>query len=153
MKVILMTIFGLAMTGAAAHGQQGGDAVGTPGVEDGSCWHDSSGHSVSIKVRGTLHGDQKVTFTSGTDSGDSTGTPDPDGGCADAASTKVGSDSYRIKDGDVQRKNDAGHWLDLSKTTCPEPMIGTGNETIGSLPYQMSMRTLWDGETFHSLPA
>ena len=92
--------------------------TGVPGVKDGSCWKNHNGDVVKVSVRGTVHGDQDVTFTEGTNTGSATGTPDPDGGCAECSATSCGDESYRIRNGRMQNKNSNGTWVKMRKTKC-----------------------------------
>lgn len=154
MKATLI-LMAIASTTILAAAQQGGGAVGTPGVMDDTCWKGGT-HHISVDVRGTIHGDDKVTVTEGTDTASGTGTPDPDGGTAESSEIKVGSETYKVDGGKMQRKNDNGAWVDMSKETCPEPLMFGAEETIGSLPYFMSqsMRVMrHEDELFSSLPA
>ena len=92
---------------------------GVPGVEDGTCWKNTVGNNVSVKVRGTVMGDQEITITEGNNSGRGRGNPDPDGGCAETQNPiSVGNEKYRIHNGKVQHKNDSGQWVNMSKTKC-----------------------------------
>ena len=161
MKAILI-LMSLISTTVFATAQQGGvGAAGTPGVEDGSCWRGGN-HDITVGVRGTMHGDQKVTVEEGDEEASGTGTPDVDGGCDESSEIKVDTEHYRAKNGKMQRKNDAGSWVDMSKTTCDPPPGGgaTGpppaafgdTETIGSLPFAMVVLRNED-ELFVSLPA
>jgi hypothetical protein len=126
-------------------------------VEDGTCWKNNSGNEVEVDVRGTVHGDQEVTFTEGDASGAATGTPDPDGGCAESSTASVGSESYRIKDSEVQWKNDNGDWIDMSETKCEdevEPGTDEGSDgTIGTLPATTGDTFAPGGDTIGSLPS
>jgi hypothetical protein len=121
--------------------------VGTPGVENGDCFSDSSGHSSEVAVKGMMTGNQKVTVTETTTTsnpdGTTTtttetgsteeGTPDPEGGCADSGQMKVGDSWYRVKNGKLQRENDNEDWINQSEGTCGNNNVSTGDE-IGSLP-------------------
>lgn len=117
---ILLALLAIATLASSAIGQAPATPVGTPGVEDGTCWKNSSGNEVTVSVAGTTSGGQDVTFTEGSNSGTAVGTPDPDGGCADSSSVSVGSESYRVKDGKVQWKNDSGTWINMYETECDD---------------------------------
>jgi hypothetical protein len=95
-------------------------AAGTPGVEDGTCWKNSSGNEIEVGVRGTIHGDQEITVTEGDESGTGTGTPDPDGGCAESSTISVDGEKYRVKNGGMQWENDNGDWINMSETKCDD---------------------------------
>ena len=96
---------------------------GVPGVENGSCWKNGVGNEIKVKVEGTVHGDQEVTVTEGQSSGTGTGTPDPDGGCAESSDISVGDETYRVHNGKMQRQNDNGDWINMTKTRCPKAVV------------------------------
>jgi len=108
----------LTLAGQATQSDTG--AAGTPGVEDGTCWKNSSGNEIDVEVRGTIHGDQKVTVNEGDESGEGTGTPDPDGGCADSSTITVGDEKYRVKDGDMEWENPNGDWIEMTEVKCDD---------------------------------
>ncbi len=105
-----------------------GGGGGKKGVEDGSVWKNSSGHQIEVGVEGTIHGDQNITVTEGTNSGTGLGTPDPDGGCADSEVIDVGGEKYRVEKGKMQWKNKNGKWVNMHKA--PADDLGF----VGSLP-------------------
>ena len=91
---------------------------GKPGVEDGTCWKNSSGNKISVGLSKAVHGVKKVTVTEGTKSGSGEGTPDPDGGVSDSADIKVGKETYKAKHGKMKWKNPAGKWITMTKVKC-----------------------------------
>lgn len=108
------------------------------GVEDGSTWTRGD-VSVTVDLRGTLHGDVEVTYTSGAESAVVMGTPDENGECVEAPSGTAGGNTFRIvrkgSDSVVQLRgvNDSGEtvWRDLSTSDAP---LSASNEATGSLP-------------------
>tara|TARA_R110000822_G_scaffold120633_4_gene254153 strand:- start:950 stop:1387 length:438 start_codon:yes stop_codon:yes gene_type:complete len=138
---LLAAALGLLFLPSLSFAEDDAGAAGTPGVEDGTCWKNSSGNEIEVGVRGTLHGDQEITVTEGTDSGTGTGTPDPDGGCAESSSISVGSECYRVDNGGMEWKNPAGKWINMTKVKCDddesaesELVILVTEEGIGALP-------------------
>ena len=116
---ILVACLSLAFVAAAQQSDSPDPGPnGKPGVEDGTCWKNSSGNQVTVKVKGTVHGTQNVTVTEGGSSGKGTGTPDPDGGCADSSEISVGSETYKAKHGKMKWKNPAGKWITMTKVKC-----------------------------------
>ena len=92
---------------------------GKPGVENGTCWKNSSGNLVSVKLGGGVHGDYRVTLTEDGKTGKGWGKPDFDGGIVKTNSTiDVGEETYRAKDGGMEWENDAGKWIKLTKVEC-----------------------------------
>ncbi len=93
---------------------------GKPGVENGTCWKNSSGNQVSVKLSGGIHSVKKVTLTEGKKSGSGKGTPDPDGGVSDSSDIKVGKETYKAENGKMKWKNPAGKWITLTKIKCKD---------------------------------
>ncbi|MBT7251401.1 hypothetical protein HN604_01640 [archaeon] len=98
-----------------AYATIGGGTSG--GVANGSTWSTPTGsHTVNIGVEGQTTGNQKVTFTEGSNSGSTTwGTPNSDGTCQSCPSVNVGSEDYQVSGGKAQWKNGSGEWIDMVK--------------------------------------
>lgn len=113
-------------------------STGTPGLQDDTCWKPPGGdddESLSADVRGNSFGESELTLTDQDgNTGSVKGTPDPDGGMADSgAEFTVGDDTFRVKDGDLQRKNATGSWVDMVSADCDGDLLGGGDD-LGSLP-------------------
>ena len=93
---------------------------GTPGVESGTCWKNSSGNLVSVELSGGVHGNYKVKLTEGKKSGTGTGRPDFDGGISKSSEIDVGKETYKAKNGKMKWKNPKGHWITMTKVKCPD---------------------------------
>lgn len=107
-------------------GKGGDTTLGDKGVKNGTCW-ERDGVKARIGVVGTIHGDQKVTATSGGDTGSGTGTPASDGGCRESGLMTAGGNDFRVKNGKPQMKGDDGEWDTMTATDDPcEDDDGTG---------------------------
>lgn len=124
MKLLLLAIAACAsiLLLASAQSQDTPEPApnGQPGVESGTCWKNSSGNQVSVKLSGGIHSIKKVTVTEGAKSGSGDGTPDPDGGVSNSETIKVGKETYRVKGGKMKWKNPAGKWITMTKVKCPD---------------------------------
>lgn len=92
---------------------------GVPGVENNTCWKNTVGNKIHVKVRGVMD-HMEVTVTEGENSGRGIGGEDPDGGCSESEEITVGDEKYRVHNGKMQHKNDSDQWINMSKTKCPK---------------------------------
>jgi hypothetical protein len=120
-----------------------------PGVENGDCFSDSSGHESEVAVKGMMFGNQKVTVTETTtttnDDGTTTtttstgsteeATPSAGGGCEESEEFSVGDSEYKVDNGKLKRKNSEGKWITQSEGTCGDDDTNAQNgDELGSLP-------------------
>jgi hypothetical protein len=118
---ILVACLSLAFVAAAQQSDSPDPGPnGKPGVENGTCWKNSSGNQVSVKLSGGIHSVKKVTVTEGKKSGSGDGTPDPDGGVTKSETIKVGKETYKVHGGKMKWKNPAGKWITMTKIKCPD---------------------------------
>lgn len=124
------------------------DKTQPPGVENGDCFYDSSGHSSEVSVTGLMTGNQRVTITETTTHSDGTtttatgtteeATPSSGGGCWESDDFSVGDSTYKIDDGQLKRKNKNGDWITQSEGDCGDddesPNSETPGDELGSLP-------------------
>lgn len=145
MRTILMLLSVLILGLATSSPNAVADdvAAGDKGVKEGTCWKDDNGNRVKVaKIRGTIHGDQKVTFESGGKSSNkATGTPASDGGCRECSPVSCDGNTYDIKGGKVRIEDSDGKMRNMRQTkdsACDDDEAeSTGNngpDTIGSLP-------------------
>ena len=118
LAALLLSVPALALQGERG----GGDAPnGDPGVQDGDCYKNGSGTvQTDVKVN-PIAGSHTVTVTEGDgDSGSGTGSPDPDGGTARSEDIHVSGNWYRVKNGNLEKKNDQGKFTKMTETDCPK---------------------------------
>jgi len=115
---VLLTARGGDGTVGSLPGQGGDTTMGDKGVKHGTCW-ERDGVKVHVKVVGSFSGEQKVTATSGGEADTGKGTPASDWGCRESEVMSAGGNSFRIKSGKVQMKDDGGTWRTMTATDDP----------------------------------